>query len=49
MELQRRYAKFATDNLRVAAMRIESKRDTNVTELSRFRHGRDMEKASGQR
>lgn len=34
-----RYAKFATHHLVAAAARIESKRDRNVTEPSRFRHG----------
>jgi len=34
-----RYAKFATENLQVAAARIEAKRDTNVINLSRFSHG----------
>lgn len=34
-----RYAKFATENLRVAASRIEIGRDASVIELSRFRHG----------
>jgi integrase len=34
-----RYANFSTDHLDVAAARIESKRDRNVTAKSRFRHG----------
>ena len=33
-----RYAKFATENLSVAASRIEMGRDTNGPELARFRH-----------
>jgi integrase len=33
-----RYAKFATENLAVAAASIESQRVGNVVELSRFRH-----------
>jgi len=33
-----RYAKFATDNLRAAAARIDSTR-ANVTKLVRFCHG----------
>lgn len=34
-----RYAKFATENLAVAAARIESQQAGNVVEMSRFRHG----------
>ena len=34
-----RYAKFATENLLAAASRIETGRDANVIEMSRFRHG----------
>jgi len=34
-----RYAKFATENLLVAASRIEKGRDANVVEMARFRHG----------
>jgi len=42
-----RYAKFATENLAVAASRIESGRgDSNVVPFSRFGHVPDMKKAS---
>lgn len=41
-----RYAKFATENLAVAAARIESDR-TNVLELSRLRHVRKSRRATG--
>jgi integrase len=34
-----RYAKFATENLLVAASRIETGRDAKVLEMARFRHG----------
>jgi len=34
-----RYAKFATENLLVAASRIAAGRDASVIEMSRFRHG----------
>lgn len=37
-EMVDRYAKFATENLSVAASRIEMGRDTNGPELARFRH-----------
>lgn len=37
-----RYAKSATENLAVAAARIESDR-TNVSELSRLRHVRKLD------
>lgn len=41
-----RYAKFATDNLRAAAARIErSPRDENVIELTRFCHGQNAKRA----
>ncbi|MBL8378882.1 MAG: tyrosine-type recombinase/integrase, partial [Burkholderiales bacterium] len=40
-----RYAKFATDNLKVAASRIERGREANVVELSRFRHGQKRQGA----
>jgi hypothetical protein len=40
-----RYAKFATENLTVAAARIEqSKQQDNVIRLSRLRHGAQMTK-----
>ena len=41
-----RYAKFATENLRVAAARIERKRGGNVIELSRFGHVQKRQGAS---
>ena len=44
-----RYAKFATENLLSAASRIESKRDRNVIDWSRFSHGRRRKRASGNR
>jgi hypothetical protein len=34
-----RYAKFATENLLVAASRIETGRDAKALEMARFRHG----------
>ena len=37
-EMVDRYAKFATENLSVAASRIAMSRDTNGPELARFRH-----------
>jgi len=40
-----RYAKFATDNLKVAASRIERGREANVVELARFRHGQKRQGA----
>ena len=40
-----RYAKFATENLAVAAARIESGRE-NVVELSRFSHVSEQKRAS---
>jgi integrase len=44
-----RYAKFATENLQVAASRIDSKRDQNVVSLSRFCHGRAKRRVVGAR
>lgn len=41
-----RYAKFSTENLSVAASRIENRRGGDVIQLSRFRHSPDVEKAS---
>jgi hypothetical protein len=41
-----RYAKFSTENLSVAASRIENGWDANVIQLSRFWHS---PKARGQR
>ena len=41
-----RYAKFATENLRVAASRIENGRGGNVIELSRLRHVQKSKRAS---
>ena len=41
-----RYAKFATDNLAIAASRIESGRGGNVINLSRFCHGQNVKRAS---
>lgn len=40
-----RYAKFATENLAVAASRIESGRGGNVVSLSRFYHGQQNKRA----
>jgi integrase len=40
-----RYAKFATENLLAAAMRIENGRGGNVVALSRFRHVEQKKKA----
>ncbi len=40
-----RYAKFATENLAIAAARIESGRD-NVVQLSRFCHAQKEKRAS---
>lgn len=40
-----RYAKFATENLAVAASRIESGRGGNVIEMSRFGHGQKAKRA----
>lgn len=37
-EMVDRYAKFATDNLMVAAARIESKTEENVIQFPRFTH-----------
>lgn len=39
-----RYAKFATENLRVAASRIEGGSGGNVIHMSRFCHGQDEKK-----
>jgi integrase len=44
-----RYAKFATENLLLAATRIESQRDENVIDLSRFCHGRGKKRVSANR
>jgi integrase len=44
-----RYAKFATENLLAAATRIETRRDRNVIELSRFCHSRGSKRASAKR
>lgn len=44
-----RYAKFATENLKVAASRIESGLGENVVQLSRFCHGQENKRASGSR
>ena len=44
-----RYAKFATENLQVAASRIDSRRDPNVVSLSRFCHGRAKRCVGGAR
>ncbi|MEO8487714.1 MAG: site-specific integrase, partial [Betaproteobacteria bacterium] len=44
-----RYAKFATENLRVAATRIETMRAANVIPMSRFCHVEETKKASGDR
>jgi integrase len=41
-----RYAKFATDNLRVAASRIESGLGENVLQLSRFSHGQNEKRSA---
>ncbi len=41
-----RYAKYATENLAVAAARIENGRGGNVVQMSRFRHGQEVKKAS---
>ena len=41
-----RYAKFATEHLTAAAERIERGRDTNVTNLSRFRHVPEKQRVS---
>jgi molybdate transport system substrate-binding protein len=41
-----RYAKFSTENLSVAASRIENRRGGDVIQLSHFRHSPDVEKAS---
>jgi integrase len=41
-----RYAKFATDNLRVAASRIESGIGENVVQFSRFSHAQNGKRAS---
>ena len=41
-----RYAKYATENLAVAAARIENGRGGNVVQLSRFRHDQEVKKAS---
>lgn len=41
-----RYAKFATDNLRIAASRIESENDENVRSLSRSCHGEKEKRVS---
>ena len=44
-----RYAKFATDNLRVAASRIENGLGENVLHLSRFCHGQNEKRVSAKR
>ncbi len=41
-----RYAKFATENLRDAAARIELARQENVPSLVRFCHGGAQKKTS---
>ena len=41
-----RYAKYATENLAVAASRIENGRGGNVVQMSRLRHVLEMKKAS---
>ncbi|MBZ0104663.1 MAG: site-specific integrase [Sulfuricella denitrificans] len=41
-----RYAKFATENLTVAAARIENGKGGNVIEMSRFCHGQKSKRAS---
>ena len=45
-EMVDRYAKFATENLKVAASRIENGRGGNVIELSRFSHVQKSKRAS---
>ena len=42
-----RYAKFGTEDLTVAAARIERGRDKNVIEMSRFGHSKEPKRASG--
>ena len=44
-----RYAKFATENLQVAAARIDSMRYKNVISLARFSHGRRKRRVVGAR
>ena len=41
-----RYARFSTENLSVAASRIENGRGGNVIQLSRFWHSPEKEKAA---
>jgi integrase len=41
-----RYAKFATENLMVAAARIQDGQGGNVVQMSRFCHGQKTKRAS---